>query len=443
VTTPAPRAWDADRLKVTILEPDGSRRPADAYDAPGLMADQGSCRFHVMIKPVGSACNLACTYCFYLSKATLPGGPGAGRMSDATQEQLIRQYLEGVTAREVVFSWQGGEPALAGLDFYRRAVALQKQYARPDQTVQNDLQTNGTLLDEDWFRFLKQERFLVGLSIDGPRDIHDRCRVTKEGEGSFARVVQTARRLKAHGIPFNVLACVHRYNARQPLDVYRFLRRELGATRLQFTPVVERRDFQATGRFDAAAAPREDAPQARPGAPDAVVTDWSVDPDDWGYFLCRTFDEWYSRDVGKVLVNQFETLVSQHLGLGPQLCVYGEYCGKGVAVEHDGSVYACDHCVYPEYRIGHVGTGRLRDTVLSRAQVKFGYAKAETLPQPCRACEFLTDCRGECPKNRLLRTAAGDPGLNYLCRGLKAFYAHALPRLEELRAKQGAVSGRV
>ncbi|MFH0953261.1 MAG: anaerobic sulfatase maturase [Verrucomicrobiota bacterium] len=408
----------------------------DKYDAPLMMADRGRRRFHVMIKPVGCSCNLNCTYCFYLHKADLPGGPGVGRMSDDILERFVQQYIEGVTADEVVFSWQGGEPTLLGLDFFRKVVELEKKHAKPGQTVQNDLQTNGTLIDEEWCEFLKENRFLVGLSIDGPKKLHDRYRVAKDGKPTFDRVFHSAKLLKQHGVPFNTLTCVHRENAKHPLDVYRFLRRDIGSTYMQFIPIVEYKGFERTApqKWNWDSMPRDGDPEARPGHPNSIVTDWSVDPDDWGYFLSKTFDEWRSRDVGKVLVNHFETLVAQHMGLPSQLCIYGEFCGKGVAVEQDGSVYACDHYVYPEYRIGRLKDGPLVDTVLSRSQVKFGYAKNETLLAQCRQCPFLKDCWGECPKNRILRTADGEPGLNYLCRGFKQYFAHAIPAVERIVA---------
>jgi radical SAM protein with 4Fe4S-binding SPASM domain len=327
-----------------------------------------------MAKPAGAACNLDCQYCFYLSKESLPHGPLLGRMSDETLERYIQQYIQGVTGDEVVFSWQGGEPTLMGLDFFRKVVALEKKYAQPGRRIENDLQTNGTLLNDDWCAFLKENRFL---------------------------------------------------------------RDEVGSTYMQFIPIVEYQGFERTAPqcWDHAALPRDGDPEARPGHPRSMVTDWSVDSDDWGYFLCRAFDRWLSRDVGRVLVNHFETLVAQHLGLPSQVCVYGEICGKGVAVEHDGSVYACDHYVYPEYRLGRIQDRPLGDLVCTRAQVKFGYAKNETLPSDCRQCAYLRDCWGECPKNRILRTAGGEPGLNYLCRGLKTFFAHAWPEIERLAAK--------
>ena len=409
----------------------------DKYDAPSLVSEKSPRRFHVMAKPAGSACNLDCAYCFYLSKADIPQGPGPGRMSDETLEAFIRQYIEGVNAGDVVFSWQGGEPTLRGLDFYRKVIALEKKYARPGQRIENDLQTNGTLLNEEWAAFLKEHNFLVGLSIDGPRELHDRYRVTKGGEPTFDKVFQAARLLQRYGVPFNTLTCINRYNARRPLDVYRFLRRELGSMRLQFIPIVEYREFKRTApqRWDDATLPIDGAPEAHPDHPNSIVTDWSVDAEDWGYFLSRVFDEWLSRDIGKVFVNQIETLVAQHLGLPSQMCVYSEVCGKGLAVEHDGSFYACDHYVYPEYRLGNLHETPVVRMAFSRDQVKFGYAKSEALPRYCKECAFLKDCWGECPKNRLLRTPDGEPGLNYLCRGFKRYFEHALPEIDRIVAE--------
>jgi uncharacterized protein len=422
--------------KAFVIDSSGPLRPADKYDAPRLMADKAPVGFHVMIKPAGSACNLNCTYCFYLSKATLADGPGVKQMSDDTLELLIRSYIRDVTAGEVVFTWQGGEPTLCGLDFFRKAVALQKKYARPGQAILNDLQTNGTLIDEQWCHFLRKNDFLVGLSIDGPEHLHDAFRKARDGAPTFRKVLRAARLLRHFGVPFNTLTSVNRVNAAYPLEVYRFLRKELGSTRIQFTPVVEPKGFEHTAPQwrEGPRRPGKDEPRARPGYPESIVTDWSVDPEDWGIFLCRIFDEWQHRDIGRILVNQFETLVSQHLGLGPQMCVYAESCGKAVALEHDGRVYSCDHFVYSQHEIGSIHENRLRDIVLFRGQVKFGYAKAEALPRYCLSCEYLSDCRGECPKNRLLCTPEGEPGLNYLCSGLKAFYAHALPEVERIVA---------
>ena len=393
-------------------------------------------RFHVMAKPGGSACNLDCAYCFYLGKESLRGGPGQGRMSDETLEAFTRQYIEGVTSGDIVFSWQGGEPTLLGLDFFRKALDLQARFARPGQRIENDLQTNGTLLTEEWAAFLKEKRFLVGLSIDGPRELHDRYRVSKGGDPTFDRVFRAAKLLQHHKVRFNTLTCVHRFNASRPLDVYRFLRRELGSTSLQFIPIVEYRGFEHTSPngVDRENAPLDGSPAARPGHPDSIATDWSVAPEEWGYFLSRVFDEWRSRDFGKVFVNQIETLVARHMGMPAQLCVYGEVCGKCLAIEHDGSVYSCDHFVYPDYRLGNIHEKPLAEMAMSPEQIAFGYAKGTQLPSYCRQCAFLQDCWGECPKNRVLRTPDGEPGLNYLCRGFLRYFEHAVPEIQRIAA---------
>ena len=418
--------------------------PLDKYTIPQALGTAATRRFHVMAKPAGSACNLDCTYCFYLSKRDLPDGPGGGHMDDSLLERFIREYIEGVTGDEVVFSWQGGEPTLRGLDFFEKVVAYQAKHAKPGQRIENDLQTNGTLLDEDWARFLRDHRFLVGLSVDGPKEIHDRLRIDKHGQPSFDKVMAAADLLHRYRVPFNTLTCVHRFNARKPLDIYRFLRREMRSTYMQFIPIVQIRGFETTApqAWDESRLPIVGTPESRPGHPDSVVTDWSVDPEDYGYFLCKVWDEWRNRDVGKVLVNFCETLVAQHLGMPSQLCIFSEQCGKGVAIEHDGSVYACDHYVYPEHRRGTLQAQGLGSMVFDPAQVRFGYAKSESLPKYCRECEFLTDCWGECPKNRLVRAPDGEAGLNYLCPGLKRFFAHAVPEAERIarRLERGATA---
>ena len=410
--------------------------PLDKYSIPQALGSAATRRFHVMAKPAGSACNLDCAYCFYLSKRELPGGPGAGHMDDELLERFIEDYIDSVTGDEVVFSWQGGEPTLRGLGFFEKVVRLQRKHAKAGQRIENDLQTNGTLLDADWARFLKEHRFLVGLSIDGPKEIHDHLRIDKHGEPTFDKVVAAADLLRRHEVPFNTLTCVHRFNARKPLDIYRFLRREIGSTYLQFIPIVQIRGFETTApqTWDESRLPVVGTPESRPGRPDSIVTDWSVDPEDYGYFLCKVWDEWTRRDVGRVLVNFCETLVAQHVGLPSQLCIYSEHCGKGVAVEHDGSVYACDHYVYPEHRRGTLQARGLGSMVFDPAQVRFGYAKSEALPAYCRDCRFLRDCWGECPKNRFVRAPDGEAGLNYLCPGLKRFFAHAVPEAERMAA---------
>ena len=296
----------------------------------------------------------------------------------------------------------------------------------PTSASRNDLQTNGVLLNDEWCAFLRDNRFLVGLSIDGPQELHDRFRVDKGGQPTFERVLAAGQRLHKYQVPFNTLTVVNRINAKKPLDVYRFLSRELRPRQLQFIPCVEPKVFENTApqKWDPAALPVQGAPAAHPGNPDSVVTDWSVDPDDWGYFLCKVWDDWYRRDYGKIHVNLFETAVAQWMGLASQLCIYNDFCGKGVALEHDGSVYACDHYVYPEYKLGNIAEKHISRMIFSDEQRKFGFAKRDDLSQQCRDCKYLFACNGECPKNRLIRTRDGEPGLNYLCSGLMKFWQH-------------------
>jgi uncharacterized protein len=383
-------------------------------------------RFHAMVKPTGAICNLDCAYCYYLHKEELLGSDHKFRISDEILEAHIRQYIEGQAGDEVVFSWQGGEPTLLGVSFFEKVVGLEKKYQRPHQTIENDLQTNGVLLNDEWCTFLRDNRFLVGLSIDGPQELHDRFRVDKGGRTTFEKVFAAGQLLQKYKVPFNTLTVVNRVNAKKPLDVYRFLSRELRPRQLQFIPCVEPKVFENTApqKWDPAALPVQGAPAAHPGNPDSVVTDWSVDPDDWGYFLCKVWDDWYRRDYGKVHINLFETAVAQWMGLASQLCIYNDFCGKGVALEHDGSVYACDHYVYPEYKLGNIAEKHISRMIFSDEQRKFGFAKRDDLSQQCRDCKYLFACNGECPKNRLIRTRDGEPGLNYLCSGLMKFWQH-------------------
>jgi len=391
-------------------------------------------RFHAMVKPVGALCNLDCTYCYYLHKEQLLHQPRHPRMADAMLERHIRQYIEAQTGDEVVFSWQGGEPTILGVAFFRKVVELQARYRKFGQRIENDLQTNGTLLDEEWAVFLKQNRFLVGLSCDGPKALHDLYRYTKGGAATHDKVMAAARLLQQHDIPFAALCVVNRENAKHPLDVYRFLTHDLGARRVQLISCVEPKVFRnvAPQRWDPSLLPIVGTPAARPGLPNSVVTDWSVDADDWGAFLCSVWDDWYAHDYGRVYVDLFETAVAQSLGLPAQRCITAEFCGKALAVEHDGDVFSCDHYVYPEYRLGNLADAHLGTMAYSESQKKFGFAKRDALPTYCKACPHLGLCWGECPKNRLLRTPSGETGLNYLCPGLKRFYAHIQVDMQEI-----------
>jgi len=391
-------------------------------------------RYRAMVKSIGAICNLDCTYCYYLHKKDLLSSFSKFQMSDEILETHIRQYIGGQDGPEVVFSWQGGEPTLLGIEFFRRVLNLQKKYRRPNQRIENDLQTNGTLLNEDWAKFLHQQNFLVGLSIDGPKNLHDAYRVAKDGSPSFDKVFAAAQLLHKHHVRFNTLTVVNRLNAKRPLDVYRFLRREIRPHEMQFIPCVEPKVFctVAPQKWDPQMLPLYDSPAAHPGTPESVVTDWSVDPDDWGYFLCKVWDDWFNRDYGKVFINLFETAVAQWMGMEAQICIYHDFCGKGVALEHDGSLYSCDHYVYPEYRLGNIQEASSSQMVFSDQQRKFGFAKIDKLTEYCRACKYLFACNGDCQKNRLIRTPSGEPGLNYLCSGLKQFWAHIDPCMKEI-----------
>ncbi|MFG6083152.1 anaerobic sulfatase maturase [Paracoccus litorisediminis] len=409
-----------------------------ALDRAGLLQGR-TYRFHAMVKPSGAECNIDCTYCFYLHKSGLLHHRPQSRMGDDLLENHIRQYIEAQTGEQVVFSWQGGEPTLMGLAFFEKVVVLQAKYAKPGQRIENDLQTNGLLLDARWIGFLKAHGFHVGLSIDGPRQLHDRFRVTKNGKPTFDLVMNAARMLREAGIPFAALCVVNRENALHPREVYRFLADELGTWRIQFTPAVEQRQFETDAPARVQDQPLEDDPRARPGHPDSIVTDWSVDPVDYGRFLSEVWDEWIATDIGRVHVNLFETAVAQAAGQPAQMCTQSEFCGKAVAVEHDGEVYSCDHFVYPEYRIGNIADAHLGNLAFSPAQQDFGHAKSATLPRKCRDCAYLRLCWGECPKNRLLRSDTGEAGLNYLCAGLFAFYDHIGPDVVRILQRLGRI----
>ena len=392
-------------------------------------------RFHLMAKPFGAVCNLKCAYCYYLSKADLLGSNR--RMSDEVLEAYVRQYIEAQDSPEMVFSWQGGEPTLLGLGFFQKVMELQQKHCPDGQRIENDLQTNGTLLDHAWCEFLRENRFLVGLSVDGPAALHDRYRRDGRDRPTCTRTLRAARLLRKHGVGFNTLTVVNRHNAKKPLEVYRFLRDEVGATRMQFIPVVEPNVFArvAPQYWDENCLPVLGSPAARPGSPESVVTDWSVSAEDYGDFLCAVLDEWYSEDVGKAFVYLFECAVGQWMGMGASLCTLAASCGLALAIEHDGSVYSCDHYVYPEYRLGNVMEQHLSDIVFSPRQSAFGASKHASLPEYCRQCPYVLACHGECPKNRFLRTPDGEPGLNYLCAGLRRYFEHIDPPMK-LMARQ-------
>jgi uncharacterized protein len=362
--------------------------------------------FHVLAKPTGAICNLDCKYCFFLSKEALYPD-SKFRMPDGVLEEYIRQQLTS-QGQQATISWQGGEPTLMGLKFFRRAMELTERYRQPGQSVEHTLQTNGTLIGAEWCEFLREHRFLVGLSIDGPQPLHDAYRVDKRGRPTFDKVERAARLMQQYEVEFNVLCTVHAQNADRPLDVYRYFRDELGARYIQFIPIVER--VNADGRT-----------LLQEGS---TVTDRSVTAAAWGSFLNAIFDEWLQRDVGTVFVQMFDAALASWVGAPPALCIFSETCGDAVALEHNGDVYSCDHYVEPGYLLGNVLDTAMVDLVSSPRQRAFGAAKRDTLPKYCRDCEVRFACHGECPKNRFITTPDGEPGLNYLCAGYKAFFTH-------------------
>ena len=376
--------------------------------------------FHVMTKPVGSLCNLNCSYCFYLEKAHLYPDTKKFRMSPEVLEAYVRDYIAAQPGPYASFAWQGGEPTLLGVGFFREVVELQKRHANGKE-IDNAFQTNGVLLNDEWGAFLKENKFLVGISIDGPRHLHDAYRVDKGGEPTFDKVMAGLAALKRHGVEFNTLTTVHRKNCTQPLEVYRFLR-EIGSGFMQFIPIVERAapdKTAATGLWLAPPPDHEDA-----AVLDAQVTPWSVRPVDFGKFLCTIFDEWVKRDVGRVFVQQFDAALANWVGEAPGVCVFSENCGRALAMEHNGDVYSCDHYVYPAYRLGNLLETPLAELADAPEQAAFGKAKSATLPRYCRECPVRFACNGECPKHRFLHAPDGEPGLNYLCAGYKKFFLH-------------------
>lgn len=373
-----------------------------------MSAEKTPPRIHVLAKPTGAICNLACSYCFFLDKELLyPGSPF--RMSDELLENYIRQLIESHRADRVTVAWQGGEPTLMGLDFYRRAIQFQDKYRKPGMTFENTMQTNGTLLDDEWCEFFDENNFLIGISLDGPRELHNAYRVDKKGRPTFDEVMRGVRLLRKHGIEYNVLTTVNRINADDPLGVYQFLRDEVQTSWMQFIPIVERLNEGGLALYQEG----------------ATVSDRSVTPEQFGNFLTTIFDEWVRNDVSKVFVQTFEAALRNWFGMASSgMCFFDAKCGHGPAIEHNGDLYSCDHFVEPKFRLGNITEDHMIDLVGSDFQQKFGRDKQDTLPKYCRECEVRFACHGECPKNRFVTTPDGEPGLNYLCAGYKAFFNH-------------------
>ena len=372
---------------------------------------------HVVSKPIGPVCNLNCEYCFYLEKQALFGTDEKYRMSDDVLSAFITNYITSQPTPVVEFVWQGGEPTLLGIDFFRRVIELQKPFSGA-KTISNSLQTNGTLLTDEWCAFLKRHNFMVGISIDGPKDIHDRYRRDRKGNGTFDRVMQGLRLLQKHKVEYNVLASVARETARHPLEVYRFLKNQ-GVEFIQFAPIVERLPDSSSRQIGlrlAGPAMLDKEEQQ------TEVTSWSVIPEEYGDFLIAVYEDWVRNDVGTVFVMNFEWALNAWIGNPSPVCIHAKTCGRSVVIEHNGDVYACDHCVYPEYKLGNIKTDRLSEMVERSLRSGFGVSKETSLPRWCRECKVLAACQGGCPKHRFGKTYYREPGLHYLCAGYKKFF---------------------
>ena len=379
--------------------------------------------FHLLAKPTGAICNLDCEYCFFLSKEMLYPG-SRFRMADDLLESYLRQLIEAhARSPEVTVAWQGGEPTMMGLDFFRRSVALAEKHRMPHQQIAYTIQTNGTLIDDEWAAFFKENGFLVGVSIDGPKEIHDTYRVDKGGKGSYDRVMTGLSHLQERGVDWNALTTIHAANQRHGREIYRFLRDECGARFMQFIPIVER-------------ATPETLPIANEGWGEGVkgrplyvqegdlLTERSIAPEGYGRFLIDVFEEWVRRDVGEVFVQMFDVALANWHGEPPSLCVHSETCGLALAIEHSGDLYSCDHFVEPAFKLGNIKDKHMIELIASPQQKKFGLDKRDRLPRFCRECDVRFACHGGCPKDRFTADPYGEPGLNYLCPSFKAFFHH-------------------
>lgn len=376
---------------------------------------------YVMLKPAGAHCNLACKYCYYLEKNNLYQNSHRHLMTDEMLEQFTREYIEAQTMPQVLFTWHGGEPLMRSIDFYKKALALQKKYAHGKQ-IDNVIQTNGTLLTDEWCEFFAQNHWLVGISIDGPQEYHDHYRVTPAGKPSWEKVMQGISLLKKHRVEWNAMAVVNAYNAEHPLEFYHFFR-DNGCQYLQFTPIVERLTEHEDGRTLASLADDREIP----------LTDASVTPQQWGNFLCTIFDDWVRHDVGKTFVEIFDCTLANWMGVLPGICAYSKECGHAGVMEHNGDVYSCDHFVFPEYKLGNIKDQSLIDMLYGEKQQAFSRLKHTSLPRQCKECDMEFACHGECPKNRFEKDKYGEPGLNYLCQGYYQYYTHVAPYMDFMK----------
>ena len=378
---------------------------------------------YVMLKPAGAHCNLACKYCYYLEKNNLYDKSHRHIMSDEMLEQFTREYIEAQTMPQVLFTWHGGEPLMRSIDFYKKALALQKKYAR-GRRIDNVIQTNGTMLTDEWCEFFAQNNWLVGISIDGPQEYHDHYRLTTTGNPSWQKVMHGIELLKKHHVEWNAMAVVNAYNADHPLEFYHFFK-DNGCQYLQFTPIVERLTKHQDGRTLASLADDKEIPLA----------DFSVTPELWGNFLCAIFDEWVRNDVGKMFVEIFDCTLANWMGVLPGICAYSKNCGHAGVMEHNGDVYSCDHFVFPEYKLGNIRDHTLIEMLYGDKQHAFSRLKHTSLPRQCKECDMEFACHGECPKNRFEKDKYGEPGLNYLCKGYYQYYSHVAPYMDFMKCE--------
>lgn len=377
---------------------------------------------YVMTKPAGAHCNLACDYCYYLEKQKLYQNGEKHVMSDQLTEVFVREYIQSQFGREVNFTWHGGEPMIRPLSYYKKVVRWQRQYAE-GKTILNCLQTNGTLLTPEWCRFLHDEGWLVGISIDGPQNMHDAYRMKRNGAPTWEKVMQGIEMLDRYEVEWNAMAVVNDITAARPLEFYRFFRDELECRYLQFTPVVERIHRHQDGRHLAHVMDGEEY----------AVAPFSVTPEVWGEFLCTMFDEWYRNDVGEMFVQTFEATLANWAGVTPGVCSLSDWCGHAAVMEHNGDIYCCDHFVFPEYYLGNIRNRGILDMLNSEKQMAFADMKTKGLPAQCHKCQWQFACHGECPRNRFVKTKDGEPGLNYLCEGYRRYFEHVAPYMEELK----------
>lgn len=379
---------------------------------------------YVMLKPAGAMCNLACEYCYYIEKKKLYPKETGGVMSEELLEKFVKEYLECQTTPYVLFTWHGGEPLMRPLEFYRKALGFQRKYGR-GRHIENCIQTNGTLLTDEWCCFFKENNFLVGISIDGPQEFHDEYRRNRRGLPSFREVMRGIELLKKHGVEYNAMAVVNDSNMDYPLEFYHFFK-SIGCHYIQFAPIVERLGTHADGT--SLTLPEREGPELR-------LAPFSVDSEKWGDFLCAVFDEWVKGDVGDYYVQLFDATLANWVGEQPGVCTLAPSCGHAGVMEFNGDLYSCDHFVFPEYKLGNIHTQTLTEMMYSERQLQFGADKRNRLPAQCKACEYLFACNGECPKNRFLHTADGEPGLNYLCKGYKKYFRHVAPYMDFMKAE--------